>query len=157
MIPQAKIVILPEEVGPSGDITDYFVRWKHTKEDFECLLKAARPLPPEPPRELPVVRPLNLSSERVAKVKSAFSIVEVIGETVSLRPSGANFTGRCPFHEDRTPSFVVYPATGTFHCFGCCAHGDVTSFYMKIHNTSFLQALKALEGLALPHARTANE
>ncbi len=62
----------------------------------------------------------------------------------TLRNSGFRQTGLCPFHDERTPSFYIYSETNTFHCFGCSAHGDSISFYMKLNNCDFNQALAVL-------------
>ena len=83
--------------------------------------------------------------ERAARVKRAVPIAEVVGRFVDLVPAGSGFRGRCPFHEDRVPSFVVYPATGTFHCFGCGAHGDVIDFVMRIEQRTFRETLDFLD------------
>lgn len=77
-------------------------------------------------------------------VKDAADIVTVIGEHVQLKRSGANLKGACPFHAEKTPSFMVQPERQTFHCFGCGEGGDVFSFVMKYHNLSFPEALQEL-------------
>jgi len=61
-----------------------------------------------------------------------------------LRSSGSRLAGKCPFHEERTPSFFIFTNTNTWHCFGCGAGGDVISFVMKIQNINFKQALEFL-------------
>jgi DNA primase len=91
--------------------------------------------------------------DSVQLVKDAADIVEVIGEHVSLKKAGANYKGRCPFHNEKTPSFTVSPSRNSFHCFGCNEGGDVFSFYMKYHNATFPEALKDLArrfGVTLP-------
>ncbi|MEN8143154.1 MAG: DNA primase, partial [Thermodesulfobacteriota bacterium] len=82
--------------------------------------------------------------ESVELVKEAADIVEIIGEHVTLQKAGANYKGRCPFHSEKTPSFMVNPARRSFHCFGCNEGGDIFSFFMKYHNTTFPEALKEL-------------
>jgi DNA primase len=72
------------------------------------------------------------------------AIEHVVGQYLELRPSGQNYTGRCPFHDDHVPSLVVYPATQTFYCFACRARGDVLSFLMQIEEVGFPEALKVL-------------
>src|SRR6516165_10028453 len=64
------------------------------------------------------------------RVKQQADIVRVIGEYVRLKKSGQNFTGLCPFHGEKTPSFAVHPVKQIFHCFGCGKGGDVFSFVM---------------------------
>lgn len=88
-----------------------------------------------------------------ATVKDAADIVQVIGEHVELRRAGGRFTGRCPFHSEKTPSFSVNPQGQFYHCFGCGEHGDVFSFVMKFHHMEFPEALKMLAqkyGIELP-------
>ena len=77
-------------------------------------------------------------------VKEAADIVQVIGEHVELKRAGTRFTGRCPFHAEKTPSFSVNPQGQFFHCFGCGESGDVFSFVMKIHRLDFPDALTLL-------------
>lgn len=75
----------------------------------------------------------------------AVSIVEVAERHMgSLRVSGKTHVGRCPFHEDKTPSFYLYQDSNMYHCFGCNAHGDVISFVQKILNLDFPQAINYL-------------
>lgn len=71
-------------------------------------------------------------------------IVDVIGQTVSLKRSGSNYMGLCPFHNEKTPSFSVSPQKGIFHCFGCGVGGTVINFVMKSEDMSFYEAVKFL-------------
>lgn len=80
----------------------------------------------------------------VRLVKDAAQIVDVIGECVALKRSGVNLKGRCPFHAEKTPSFMVNPDRQSFHCFGCGEGGDVFSFMMAYHRMTFPEALKSL-------------
>ncbi|MFH7326306.1 DNA primase [Desulfurivibrio sp. C05AmB] len=82
--------------------------------------------------------------EVVRRIKETADITEIIGEYVNLQRSGANLKGLCPFHAEKTPSFMVSPARGSFHCFGCGEGGDVLSFLMLYHRISFPEALKQL-------------
>ena len=83
-----------------------------------------------------------------AEVKSRLNIVDVVGETVSLTKAGTTFKGLCPFHGEKTPSFVVTPARETWHCFGCGLHGDVFTFVMQRDGVPFPEALKQLAARA---------
>jgi DNA primase len=152
MIPHAKIAELPDEVGEGGDVTDFFVRLRRSREDFRELLQQAKVAPPAPeiPHYVPKTRNGD-SRERVERVKSLSPIAQIVGQYVQLRPSGGNLVGLCPFHEDRIPSFTVYPATGTFHCYGCGKHGDVISFVGWIEHLNFGQVLDALDRFNYQH------
>lgn len=83
-----------------------------------------------------------------AEVKERLSIVDVVGETVRLTRAGSTFKGLCPFHPERTPSFVVTPARGSWHCFGCGLGGDVFSFVMQRDGIPFPEALALLAARA---------
>jgi len=149
LIPQARIVRLPEEVGEGGDVTDFFVRLGKSNEEFLRLLDAAQALPQQEELAPPVRARTPLSAkDEVERLKSLVAIEDLIGRYVPLRRSGENYSARCPFHEDRTPSFVVFPRTQSFYCFGCREHGDVVSFLMRKENLSFPEALKVLRELA---------
>lgn len=94
--------------------------------------------------------------EVTARIKEAADIVQVIGETVELRKSGARYLGLCPFHGEKTPSFTVHPGNQFFYCFGCGESGDVFSYMMKYHNLDFPEAVKQLAArynIALPEKR----
>ena len=80
----------------------------------------------------------------VDEVRSRADIVEVIGDHVALKRSGKDFKGRCPFHEERTPSFYVVPSKGFYKCFGCNESGDVFTFLMKRLGLSFVDAVKVV-------------
>ncbi|HEY6057589.1 MAG TPA: CHC2 zinc finger domain-containing protein, partial [Candidatus Limnocylindrales bacterium] len=83
-----------------------------------------------------------------AEVKSRLSVLDVVGESVDLRKAGTTFKGLCPFHGEKTPSFVVTPARESWHCFGCGEGGDIFSFVMKRDSMSFPEALKILAAKA---------
>ncbi len=85
------------------------------------------------------------------EIKARINIVELVGETVKLRRSGRSYTGLCPFHvhTKNTPSFVVWPESGTWRCFGQCNEGgDIFKFMMKKENWGFREALEYLAGRA---------
>ena len=150
LIPQVRLVTWPEAVGDGGDVTDFFVRLGHSREDFLDLLTAAQPMPPEEPAPTPsreASRTRGRDGE-VASLKTRVPIETVAARYVTLRRSGDTFAGRCLFHEDHTPSLVIYPATQTFHCFGCAAHGDVITFLMRVEQLTFPEALTVLRELA---------
>ena len=80
----------------------------------------------------------------VEKIKDAANIVDVVGEFVTLRKSGANYKGLCPFHNEKTPSFYVSPARGTCHCFGCGKGGNAITFIMEHKQMTYPEALRWL-------------
>lgn len=86
--------------------------------------------------------------EYVEEVVRRNDITDVVGSYVQLRHRGRTHTGLCPFHSEKTPSFVVYPETQSFYCFGCGAGGDVITFIKKISNLDYVEAVKLLAGRA---------
>jgi DNA primase len=89
-------------------------------------------------------------------IRAAVDIVDLVGRFVNLRKAGVNWKGLCPFHGEKTPSFMVNPKKGIFHCFGCGVGGDVFGFVMRQDRLSFPEAVRALAksaGVALPDDR----
>lgn len=87
------------------------------------------------------------------KVKQQADIVRVIGEYVRLRKTGQNFSGLCPFHQEKTPSFSVHPVKQMYYCFGCHEGGDVFKFVMQIERCEFPEAVRTVAdkcGIAIP-------
>ena len=91
---------------------------------------------------------MQISEEILEKIKSQNDIVDVISERVRLRKSGRNFTGLCPFHNEKTPSFSVSQEKQIYKCFGCGEAGNVISFVMKEKNLPFIEAVKYLANRA---------
>src|SRR3989442_4083554 len=92
-------------------------------------------------------------------IRAGVAPVDLIGRFVNLRKAGVNWKGLCPFHAEKTPSFMVNPRKGIFHCFGCGVGGDAFSFLMRQDRLSFPEAVRALAktaGLALPEERAAS-
>jgi DNA primase len=90
------------------------------------------------------------------RIKQQADIVRVVGEYVRLKKSGQNFTGLCPFHQEKTPSFAVHPGKQIYHCFGCGAGGDVFKFVMEMDKVSFPEAIRAVAekcGIPMPEWR----
>src|SRR5450755_3283952 len=90
------------------------------------------------------------------RVKQQADIVRVVGEYVRLKKSGQNFTGLCPFHSEKTPSFAVHPVKQIYHCFGCGAGGDVFKFVMEMDKSDFPEAVRTVAdkcGIAVPQSR----
>ncbi|RKW63072.1 MAG: DNA primase, partial [Prevotella sp.] len=80
----------------------------------------------------------------IEKIQEAANIVDVVSEFVTLRKAGANYKGLCPFHNERTPSFMVSPARGICHCFGCGKGGTPVSFIMEHEQMTYPEALRWL-------------
>jgi DNA primase len=90
------------------------------------------------------------------KVKTQSDIVRIIGEYVRLKKTGQNFTGLCPFHSEKSPSFSVHPTKQFFHCFGCGKGGDVFQFVMEMEKSTFPEAVRTVaekSGIAVPKPR----
>ena len=97
-----------------------------------------------------------LSEDKISEIKDNCSIVEVISDYVSLKKSGINHKGLCPFHLEKTPSFIVNEEKKIFHCFGCGASGNVFNFLMKFEHLSFPDAVREAArraGISLPVKR----
>src|SRR5690348_9037471 len=93
---------------------------------------------------------------QIEEIKDRISVLDIVGQKVRLRKSGRNFSGLCPFHTEKTPSFYVFPDEGTYHCFGCQAHGDILTFVMKTEGLDFMETVRQLAGRAgvqLPEPR----
>jgi DNA primase len=92
-------------------------------------------------------------------IRAGVDIVDLVGRFVNLRKAGVNWKGLCPFHAEKTPSFMVNPKKGIFHCFGCGVGGDVFGFMMRQDRLSFPEAVRALArtaGVALPEEAPAS-
>ena len=98
---------------------------------------------PDPKSE--IRNPMSVTDE----IKERLDIVEVISQYVPLKKAGRNYKGLCPFHSEKTPSFVVFPDSQSWHCFGACSTGgDLFTFIMKRENLSFGEALELLAARA---------
>lgn len=85
-----------------------------------------------------------IDRQTIERIREAADIVEVVREFVSLRKAGVNYKGLCPFHNEKTPSFVVSPAKGICHCFSCGKGGDAIHFLMEIEQLTYPEAIKWL-------------
>lgn len=100
-----------------------------------------------------------IPQEYIQEVVRRNDIEEVIGQYVQLRRRGRTLSGLCPFHNEKTPSFVVYPDTQSFYCFGCGAAGDVINFVRKYNNLGYVESVKQLAaraGMPCPRRMTVN-
>jgi DNA primase len=80
----------------------------------------------------------------VEEVRARVDIVEIVGEHVQLKRSGKEYKARCPFHNEKTPSFYVVPSKGFYKCFGCGESGDAFSFLMKRQGLTFAEAVRVV-------------
>ena len=96
-----------------------------------------------------------MARDAVAAVRDQTDIVDLVSNYVQLKKTGRSFKGLCPFHQEKTPSFIVFPESGNFHCFGCGRGGDAFTFYMGVEHVEFRDALQELAkraGIELAHA-----
>jgi DNA primase len=94
---------------------------------------------------------------KIEEIESASDIVSSIARYVSLKKAGKNFKGLCPFHKEKTPSFIVSPEKQIYHCFGCGKGGNVFNFIMSVENISYIESVKRIAsdlGLSLPDYRS---
>jgi DNA primase len=86
-----------------------------------------------------------MARDAVAEIRDRIDIVDLVtGYVPSLKRTGRSFKGLCPFHQEKTPSFIVFPDSQNFHCFGCGKGGDIFTFYMGVENVEFREALQEL-------------
>ena len=78
-----------------------------------------------------------MARDAVQEVRERTDIVDLVGQYVQLKKAGRSYKGLCPFHQEKTPSFIVFPDSQNFHCFGCGRGGDAFSFYMGVERAEF--------------------
>ena len=81
---------------------------------------------------------------KIDEIVDAARVEEVVGEYVNLKKRGANLTGLCPFHQEKSPSFSVSPVKGIYKCFGCGKAGNAVNFIMEVEQLNYIDALKHL-------------
>jgi CHC2 zinc finger len=154
LLPQARIARLPADVGEGGTISDYFVALERTQRDFEILLASAPGVTDtgEKPVAIPAFQPKDKSQrKRADRVRKAVPLHAVVFEFTNMQASDGKLVGHCPFHDDHSRSFSVYPETGTYRCSICHAEGDVVKFLMDKESMTFGQALEVLEAFEFTH------
>lgn len=85
-----------------------------------------------------------IPQDKIEQIKDANDIVEVLSDYLQVKKAGSNYKAICPFHQEKTPSFMISPAKQIFHCFGCHAGGNVFTFLQKVENISFIESVKIL-------------
>lgn len=96
---------------------------------------------------------MAISDEFLSELRSRTDIESLISQYVNLSKRGRNPKGLCPFHNEKTPSFTVYPESQSFYCFGCGAGGDAITFMRRIENLDYVEAVKMLAdraGMKMP-------
>jgi DNA primase len=154
VLPSARIAKLPAEVGEEGTVSDFFVALEGTPLDFEIVLAGSaatsgRSDRPPTVRELRAVHPAL--QRRAERARAAVPLHEIAGRFTHLQAEGSSLAGHCPFHEDSSRSFSVYPEAGLYACSVCGAEGDVVKFLMDKESMTFGQALEALERYQFTH------
>jgi DNA primase len=86
----------------------------------------------------------RIKDESIETVRASIDMVELVGDRTQLRKAGTRYTGRCPFHEEKTPSFSVNPGDKLFYCFGCNKGGDAIAFVRELENLDFVGAIEFL-------------
>lgn len=96
---------------------------------------------------------MKISERFIQELQDKVDIESVISSSISLKRRGKTLVGLCPFHNEKTPSFTVYPESNSFYCFGCGAGGDVITFVRRMENLDYIEAVKAvaqMAGVAMP-------
>src|SRR5205823_1549601 len=133
VLPRAWIARLPAELGDNGTVTDFFISLGRTPLDFEMVLAAAGAASGHSARSRAVreFRALHPALQRRAeRVREAVPLHEIAGRFTHFQAGGGHLVGHCPFHDDSSRSFSVYPDTETYACSVCGAEGDVVKFLM---------------------------
>ena len=98
----------------------------------------------------------RIPETKIEEIQTASDVVSVVSRYVALKKAGKNFKGLCPFHKEKTPSFIVSPEKQIYHCFGCGKGGNVFNFLMSVENISYIEAIRRIAsdlGIQLPEYR----
>lgn len=146
VVPNSRIAKLPTDVGDGGGISDFLLDALHANRDFEVVLAGAGAIEGHPSEQINRYRSADASQERRADgLRSRVRLHDVVFAYASLQASGGRLIGHCPFHDDRSRAFSVYPETDTYFCSVCGTAGDVITFLMNKESMTFGQAVEALE------------
>ena len=155
ILSNANMARLPADVGNGGSISDFFLHLLRSNHDFEIVLAgsvSSLGVPASLPPELKAFRPHNKSQQRRAEaIKKRVRLHDVAFTYMNLQAAAGRLVGHCPFHDDSSRSFSVYPETDTYRCGVCAAEGDVVRFLVDKESMTFGQALEALEGFEITH------
>lgn len=88
-----------------------------------------------------------IAKESIEQLKATLDIVEVLGSYIQLKRAGMNYSACCPFHDEKTPSFMVSPSKGIYHCYGCGVGGDTIKFVMEYEKLSFTEAIEKISSI----------
>lgn len=102
----------------------------------------------------------RIPETKIEEIQSASDVVSVVSRYVALKKAGKNFKGLCPFHKEKTPSFIVSPEKQIYHCFGCGKGGNVFNFLMSVENISYIESIRRVAsdlGITLPDYRPADQ
>ena len=88
-----------------------------------------------------------IDNASIESLKNSIDIIDVVGNFVELRKAGANYKANCPFHGEKTPSFVVSPSKQIYHCFGCGVGGDSIKFVMELEKLTYPEAIEKLASM----------
>lgn len=137
LIPDAKYVPLPPEVGEHGDITDYFIKLKKTSEDFRGIMNVSVPVKhdPEPEQKKP--------RKSATKAESDLARAKQIPISHYLKFNSSGYA-KCPIHNEKTPSLFYYKERNRWYCYGCGKGGDVVDIVMHLFDLSLPEAIKKL-------------
>jgi hypothetical protein len=122
---------------PDWDDFDYWCWYRDTIEQAITIKQQTQPKP--------IVKPGHIDIETLKQHADIVAAIESYG--VKLRKSGRNFKGLCPFHKEKTPSFMVYPQENRYYCFGCQSNGDIFSLVMQMENLTFREAVARVSAL----------
>lgn len=134
ILPHAKNIPIPFNMGRHADVTDYFIKYKKTQKDFATAVKFARAIViPEEDKPVERMKKASPKDDRLGAAKE-------VPLSVFLKFNGAGFA-RCPFHKEKTPSLHWIKRSNKWNCFGCNEHGDTVDLVMKMYTLSMKEAI----------------
>ena len=146
VVPSARIAKLSPEIGENGGIAGFFLHALRTNRDFEVVLAGATGNGPPPSQTIKQSRSADPSQEhRADRLRERVRLHDVVFAYANLQAGAGRLVCHCPFHDDGSRSFSVYPETDTYACSVCGAAGDLVMFLMNKESMTFGQALEALE------------